>query len=119
MAKTSGICRIRNGECGIDDRQPSVGQKNRLSIVLGVVFVLALLMGAGPGIYLINPDPASSGPAPTWLGMPIVYTWVVFWTFVQGAVVLVAYFSVWNSAESKPHSPQKTAPEEQQRKEES
>ena len=57
--------------------------RKQLAVVLSVTFVFAFMMGAGPGIYLINPDPANPGPTPTWLGMPVVFTWTVFWTFVQ------------------------------------
>ena len=33
-------------------------KRKRLTIVLSLIFCLALVMGAGPGIYLINPDPS-------------------------------------------------------------
>jgi len=71
-------------------------QRKRLGVALGVVFMLALVMGPGPGIYLVNPDPSDPGARFTLWGMPIIYVWAVFWFFVQAAVVLLAYFLVWD-----------------------
>lgn len=70
-------------------------KRKRLAIVLGVIFALALLLGPGPGLYLVNPDPAGPHARFLFLGMPIVYVWAVFWFFVQAAVVLAAYFMLW------------------------
>lgn len=70
--------------------------RNRLSIVLSLVFVAAIVMGAGPGLYLVNPDPNDLEATITWLGVPVVYAWVICWFVVQACVVLVAYFSLWN-----------------------
>lgn len=71
------------------------GKRKRLAVALGAVFVLALVMGPGPGLYLVNPDPSDAGARFTFLGMPVVYVWAVFWFFVQAAVVVVAYLTVW------------------------
>ena len=98
---------MENRQSSIVNRQSSIPPSNQLAVVLGVIFVLAVVMGAGPGIYLINPDPANAGPTPTFLGMPVVYAWTVFWTFVQGAVILVAYFCLWNTAEADGESQSK------------
>lgn len=70
--------------------------RKKLGVVLGVVFMLALVMGPGPGIYLVNPNPADPNARFTLFGMPIIYVWAVFWFVVQAAVVLVAYFLVWD-----------------------
>lgn len=67
-----------------------------LAVVLGVAFLLALVMGTGPGVYLVNPDVDDPHAAVSFLGMPVVYVWVVFWFFVQAGVILVAYFTLWD-----------------------
>ena len=74
----------------------SSAQRRRLAIVLSAVFVMAIVMGAGPGMYLVNPDADSPDATFTVLGMPVLYAWVVFWFLVQAGVVLVAYFRVWD-----------------------
>lgn len=66
----------------------------RLRLGLVVAFVFALLMGAGPGLYLVNDYAASGG---TILGMPALYAWAVGWCAVESAIVLIAYLKVWRS----------------------
>lgn len=62
--------------------------KRRLGVVLTVVFTVALLMGPGPGVMLVNsPEPL--------LGFPRIYVWGLFWYAVEVIVVLVAYLFVW------------------------
>ena len=68
--------------------------KTRLSKILTAVFVFATFMGPGPGLYLVNPSPGDPSPA-TFLGMPVLFAWAVFWFFVQAGVVLVAYRKLW------------------------
>ena len=68
--------------------------KTRLSKILTAIFIFAIIMGPGPGLYLVNPSPEESSPA-TFLGMPVLFAWAVFWFFVQAGVVLVAYFKLW------------------------
>ncbi len=77
--------------------KPSSGRK-RLTIALSVIFALAIVMGAGPGIYLVNPDADDPDATFTFLGMPVIYAWVTFWFLVQAIVVLVAYWRLWDSA---------------------
>jgi hypothetical protein len=49
-----------------------------------------MLLGAGPGILLVNrPD--------TFLGIPLVYAWAICWYLVQVAVAFIAYFALWSS----------------------
>ena len=72
-----------------------------LSIILTLVFILAMVMGPGPGVYLINPGPEHEGPAPTLIGLPIVYAWAVLWFGVQAAVLVTAYFTLWSRNEEK------------------
>lgn len=69
------------------------GHRSRLAVLLSGIFLFALLMGPGPGVYLVNPDSGDAGV--TFLGAPVLYTWAVFWFMVQAAVIVVAYFTVW------------------------
>ncbi len=71
----------------------------RLSLILAMVFIFAMVMGPGPGVYLVNPGADHEGPAPTLLGLPIVYAWAVIWFGVQAAVLLTAYFTLWSRSE--------------------
>ncbi|MFP6900336.1 MAG: hypothetical protein VCA36_05300 [Opitutales bacterium] len=65
-----------------------------MSKILAAIFVFATIMGPGPGLYLVNPSPEDASHA-TFLGMPILFAWAVFWFFVQAGVVLVAYCKLW------------------------
>ena len=73
----------------------------RLSSILALVFVFAMIMGPGPGVYLVNPGPNHDGPAPTLLGLPIVYAWAVLWCGVQAAVLVTAYLTIWSRDEQE------------------
>ena len=74
---------------------PAADDKKRLGRILAGVFVLALLMGPGPGLYLVNPDPGSPNSAATIGNVPVLYVWALLWCAVQVTVLLVAYFKVW------------------------
>ena len=75
---------------------PDVKQKNRtLTWVLSISFLVALVMGPGPGIHLVNPDPSGPGARATFLGMPVVYAWALLWYSVMVVIVLTAYFKLW------------------------
>lgn len=78
-------------------KKTSSGRK-RLTIALSIIFALAVVMGAGPGMYLVNPDSGDPDAKFTFLGMPVIYAWVTFWFLVQAIVVLVAYFRLWDGA---------------------
>ena len=67
----------------------------RKTAVLGLLFLFALLMGAGPGLYLVNPS--DSGDSALFLGMPVLYFWAVFWFFVEAATVIA--YMVWAKEE--------------------
>ncbi len=69
--------------------------KKKLSIILSLVFIFAMIMGPGPGIHLVDPGPDHKGPAPTLFGLPIIYAWAVLWFGVQAVVLVTAYFTVW------------------------
>ena len=73
--------------------------------VLTALFLLALFMGAGPGLYLIAPAPAhqatgAAGPiangARTVFGLPILYAWGLLWFLVEAVLLLVAYVTIWS-----------------------
>ena len=71
----------------------------RLSSILALVFVFAMIMGPGPGVYLVDPGPDHVGPAPTFLGLPVIYSWAILWFGVQSAVLVTAYLKVWSRNE--------------------
>ena len=77
-------------------------QLRLVSVVLTIIFVLALLMGAGPGLYLINPDASDPEATRDFLGMPVIYVWALFWFLVEAAVVVVAYITVWDVRREEP-----------------
>ena len=70
--------------------------ETRLSKILALIFLFALIMGPGPGLYLVNPSPVNPCST-TFLGMPILFAWSSFWFFVQAGVVLVAYRKLWTN----------------------
>ncbi len=75
-----------------DSNDPGARPPSRLAWTLGAVFLFALLMGPGPGLYLINDYAAKGG---TLLGVPALYAWAVFWLAVESIVVVIAYFKLW------------------------
>lgn len=74
----------RPSERELDGIMPKLNRRRLLTLI----FFFALLMGAGPGSYLIN----GRGPI---LGLPAVYAWVVFWFLVQAGVVVTASRTIW------------------------
>lgn len=71
-------------------------KRRQLTVALGIVFGLTIL-AIGPGVYLINPDPADPNSRFLFLGMPVIYVWAVFWYLVQAGVVLTAYLTLWGT----------------------
>lgn len=63
-------------------------RNKRLAFLLTAVFFLAMIMGAGPGVWLVN----GKGPV---LGLPAVYLWAVAWFCLQAGAVVAAYFTIW------------------------
>jgi hypothetical protein len=59
---------------------------------LFIAFFLALFMGAGPGLYLVNGYAAAGG---TFAGVPALYAWALGWCAVEAVIVLIAYLKVW------------------------
>ena len=78
------------------DSTGHAARRKRLTIVLSAVFAIAIVMGPGPGLYLINPDPADPDAVFTLGNVPVLYLWALFWFAVQAAVVLCAYFMLWD-----------------------
>ena len=76
-------------------------RNSKLGRILTCVFLIALVMGPGPGIYLVNPHPADPASAVSVLGVPILYVWSVFWLCVEISVVTTAYFKIWNRRETE------------------
>ncbi len=72
-------------------------RKKRLTIILSAIFAFAIIMGPGPGLYLINPDPADVHAVVALGSVPVLYLWALFWFAVQAAVVLTAYFKLWGA----------------------
>ena len=72
--------------------------RRRLTKVLAGLFALAVVMGPGPGVYLVNPDPGDPHTTTTIATIPILYLWALCWFVVQASVVVVAYFYLWDSS---------------------
>lgn len=62
--------------------------KRRTGWILAFVFIVALLMGPGPGMLLVNRPVAVCG-------IPALYAWGLLWYAVEVAIVVLAYFLVW------------------------
>jgi len=75
-----------------DSVASSPPSQTRLARVLAGLFLFALIMGPGPGIYLINDFAARGGTA---FGIPVLYVWAIFWCTVEAVVVTTAYFKLW------------------------
>lgn len=65
-----------------------------LAKILSVIIILGTIMGAGPGLGLASPDPQVENPE-TWLGVPKMYAWVVFWFVVLATSIFVASKKLW------------------------
>ena len=64
--------------------------------LLTVIFLVALVMGPGPGAELID------GPAENpniWFGIPALYVWVVIWFLVMAACIISAALTVWKDTD--------------------
>ena len=74
-----------------------VCKRRKLATVLIVIFLIALVMGPGPGSLLINPH--DSEPM-FWFGMPALYVWAVFWFLVQASTILIAATLIWKKEDN-------------------
>lgn len=73
------------------DNEPTE-RRSPLAWVLGVLFLLALVMGPGPGAALVDGTPQD----PNFIaGVPVLYVWLVFWFGVMAGCVLVAARFLW------------------------
>ena len=74
-----------------------VCKRGKLATVLIVIFLIALVMGPGPGSLLINPH----GSEPMfWFGMPALYVWAVFWFLVQASTIFIAATLIWKKEDN-------------------
>jgi len=71
--------------------------KNKLSWILGIIFLVGLLMGPGPGVLLVK-------NVRTILGLPAIYAWGLLWFAVMLSVVITCYFTVWSDDDSAENS---------------
>ena len=78
----------------------------RLTIALSILFVVALVMGPGPGMRLVDPGPNHEGPAPTFAGLPVLYAWGLLWFSVQVGLIAIAYVRLWDRDGSAEHAPE-------------
>ncbi|HJN90775.1 MAG TPA: hypothetical protein QGG93_10630 [Verrucomicrobiota bacterium] len=70
-----------------------------LGLVLFLVFALAMVMGPGPGLRMVNPEPTAARDSLLFLGLPMIYAWGLFWYGVQAVVVVTACLTIWKSRE--------------------
>jgi hypothetical protein len=68
--------------------------------MLGSMFVLAMLMGPGPGMAVAN-YPVS------WGGLPALYVWGLLWYVVLVTVVTLCYVLLWRMDDA-PHGSERT-----------
>jgi hypothetical protein len=76
------------------------GKRSGLRNVLIFLFAVAMLMGTGPGVLLVN-RPASV------FGIPLVYAWGLLWYFVLVLIAVAAYAFLWKSDERSEESDSK------------
>ena len=81
-------------------------KRRKLGRWLLAMFVLALVMGPGPGIYLINPDPGDAEARRFFLGAPIVYVWAAFWFIIQASAVALSYQFLWKTTPGSTTTPE-------------
>lgn len=70
-------------------------QRRRTGRILLGLFALAMIMGTGPGILLVNPDASSPEPVASVANIPVLYLWALFWYAIQIIVLFIAYFNIW------------------------
>ena len=75
-------------------------RQRRFGLVLFAVFALAMVMGPGPGLRLINPEPTAARESLLILGVPVVYAGGLFWYGVQAAVVVSACLTIWKPSQN-------------------
>ncbi|MDA1015532.1 MAG: hypothetical protein O3A00_13900 [Planctomycetota bacterium] len=68
-------------------------ERSKLGTILTIVFIVALLMGPGPGVMLVR--------GTTFLGFPAIYAWGLLWYAVEVAVVVIAFCCVWTDDDAE------------------
>ena len=66
--------------------------------------LVAVAMGPGVGLYLVNPDLDDPEPAVAVLGAPVLVLWALLWLLVQLTIVVIAYRTVWTDEEDDPEA---------------
>ena len=75
---------------------PLEPRQKRTATIVAAVFLLALVMGPGPGSLLIAPH----GSEPKFaLGIPTLYLWLVFWFLVLAGCVLFSAAKLWSDGD--------------------
>lgn len=64
--------------------------------LLSAIFLLALVLGPGPGATLIDGTPEEPN---IWFGIPALYLWVVFWFLVMAGCIIIAARTVWKDSD--------------------
>ena len=67
--------------------------RRRLGWIIAAVFALAMIMGTGPGVMLVN------NPEKQWFNLPVIYVWGLCWYAVQLVCVVTVYAKVWTDDE--------------------
>ena len=66
-------------------------RKSRI-VATSAIFLIALVMGPGPGSLLVGAHGAEPKVA---FGVPALYLWLVVWFFVMAGCVLYAATKLW------------------------
>ena len=66
--------------------------RKALGWTLAIIFAIAITVGAGPGVLLVN-EPRTIDLLG--LRVPWLYAWAVFWYGVEATCVVLAYLLVW------------------------
>ncbi|MDA0350111.1 MAG: hypothetical protein O3C20_22230 [Verrucomicrobia bacterium] len=75
-------------------KNTNTNHNQKLKWWLSGIFLFALIMGPGPGLYFINGHAAEGG---TILGLPPLYFWAVTWFVIEALVVITAYLTIWKN----------------------
>ena len=67
--------------------------------ILAAAMLVAIVMGPGVGLYLVNPDLDDAEPRVAVGGVPVLLLWALAWLAVQLSVVIIAYRAVWTDEE--------------------
>lgn len=65
----------------------------RSSVFLCLLFLAVLVMGPGPGVWLVNP--AQPARATSCWGAPVIWLWAIGWLGAEWMIVLIAYRWLW------------------------